>query len=298
MKRLSYLFITMAFAGMTFMTSCSKSSDSTTTTGPAIHFLAGAGLVSGDVTVKSGAAISIGISAMAGSGKLTRFFVQRTFQGKTSTAYDTTLSTTSYSVTLNGNAQGSAGAETWVFTIFDANGNTAAVTLTITTTAEIVYGAITSFSGTILGSWNNSSIGSSFASSTGTVYKLADAKTNATLIDWLYYYGVSNLATIAAPNDVDAGTVYTTLSSWSHRNATTFKKVIDVIDWSIIQNDSLILIQTQTGVTATSVTSVQVNDVLAFITEVGKKGLIKITAIDPGDAGTITYDVKVQKTAK
>lgn len=301
MKRVMYLFLTVLFAGMAVMMSCSKSSDSTTTTGPAIHLLAGTGLVSGDVTVKSGAALSFGISATAGSGKLNHFLVQRTYKGKTNVAYDSTFSATTYNITLNGFAEGSSGSEIWVFTIFDGNNNSANVTLTVTTTADITYGVITAYTNTILGSWNNSNIGSSFASSTGAVYKLIDAKPNAALIDWLYYYGVTNLATIAAPNDADAATVFigaNGLNTWSHRNATTFKKVTDPIDWNIIVNDSLILIETQTGVTATDITSVQVNDVLAFITEAGKKGLLKVNAITAGDAGTITYDVKVQKTVK
>jgi len=285
--------------GTTILMSCSKNSD--TAQPPTIHFLAGAGLISADATVKSGAAISFGISATAATGKLNHFLVQRTFNGKVSTAYDSTFSTASYSVTISGNAAGSPGTESWLFTITDNNGNSAAVSVIITTTAAITYGDVTSYTNTILGSYN-STVGSSFASSNGTVYSLADAKANPTIIDWLYYYGATNYATIAAPDDADANTVFigvNGLSTWSHRNATVFKKVTDAITWNTITNDSLVLIETQTGVTSTSITSLAVNDVLAFITEAGKKGLMKVTAITGlDDSGTITYDVKVQKTVK
>ena len=301
MKKLTLLSFVLFFAGAALLVSCSKSSDSTTTTGPSIHLLAGTGLVSGNVTVKSGDALSFGISATSGAGKLTHFMVQTTFQNKTSTVYDSTFKTATYNVTLDGKSQGTAGAETWIFTIFDENNNNSNVTITVTTTAEITYGPITAYTNTILGSWNNSTYGSSFASSNGTVYKIVDAKSNSQLIDWLYYFGTVNQATIAAPNDNNAASVFNGangLSNWTYRNATKFRKVTDVINWNSITNDSLILIQTQSGVDMSAIPSLSVNDVLAFYTNAGKKGLMKITDITTGNDGTITYDVKVQKTGK
>jgi hypothetical protein len=297
MKKLSVLILSIMLVGSAFLTSCSKSS-TTTVNGPNIHFLAGAGYISADQSVSISTPLKFGISAQQGDGKLKRFFVQRTFQGHTATVADSAISATSFTTDLITTAQALAGQEVWVFTIFDNNGGSEAVTLTITTTPVTTYGPITSYTNTILGSWNNSSIGSSFASSNGNVYKLAEAKVNYTLIDWLYYYGATNHATIAAPDDAAAMTVFVGtngLSSWTHRNDTKFQKVVNAINWSSIQNDSLILIETS-GASATSVTSLNVNDVLAFITEAGKKGLIKVTAITGlNDAGTITYDVKVQQ---
>ena len=272
----------------------------TTTPGqpPTIHFLTGAGLTSGDVTVNTATQLSFGITATAATGKLTQYLVRRIFNGMTTTVLDTIISTSNYSETMTETAQPSAGAETWVFTIFDDTGDSAAISLVVTTIAVITWGPISTYSNTILGSFN-SIVGSAFASSNGTVYTITDAKTNCMLIDWLYYYGATNFGTIAAPNDVVAGTIFVGangLSTWSHLNATVFKKVTDVIsNWDGITNDSLVLIETQTGVTATSVTSLAVNDILAFITEPGKKGLLQVTTIDPGTAGTITYNVKVQK---
>ncbi|MCX6244083.1 MAG: hypothetical protein NTU98_05200 [Bacteroidetes bacterium] len=302
MKKLTYLFTALLFAGATFLTSCSKSSDTTTSPSlPAIHFIAGAGYISVDQSVEVNTAIKFGISATANSGSLKRFYVHRTISGKPAvTVLDSTFtsSITVYTKDISSTAQGAAGSELWEFTITDSNGGSSMVSLTITTTVPTTYGPVTGYSNTILGSWNNSSIGSSFASSNGNVYKLAEAKANYTLIDWLYYYGVTNLATIAAPDDPDAISVFSGtngLSTWNHRNATKFKKVTTSFDWNIVQNDSLILLETQSGVTLTGVTNLAVNDVLSFITEPGKKGLLKVTAITTGDAGSITYDVKVQQ---
>lgn len=299
MKKYTFFFVTLLFAGSTLFMSCSKKSDNQP---PTIHLLTGAGLISSDVTVNSGAQLTFGISASATSGKLNKFLIQRIYHGKTSSAYDTTFSSATYSVTIGSHATGSAGTETWTFTIFDDNGTNDAISLAITTTANITYGQISTYTSTILGSYQNFTVGSSFASSNGTVYSMINAKANDTLIDWLYYYGDVNHATIAAPDDSVADNVIFIgadgPSTWSHRNATVFNKVSLPIDWNLIQNDSIILIGTQSGVTATNVTSLAVNDVVAFITELGKKGLMKVTAINSGASGTITYDVKVQKTGK
>ena len=150
----------------------------------------------------------------------------------------------------------------------------------------------------ILGA-QGSSTGSSFASIDGTVYKIADAKANAAKIDWLYFYGATNLATLASPNDAAAASVFNDptngLATWSVRNNTLFKKVTGPVDWNGIVNDSLIMIETASGVTNSKINSLVVNNYLSFITASGKKGMIKVEAINGNDSGTITISVKVQQ---
>jgi hypothetical protein len=133
MKKLTYFFLLIILGGATFIMSCSKSS-STSVKGPTIHFIAGAGYTSSDQTVQISTALLFGISATAGDGKLNRFLVKRTFQGKTTTVKDSSFSAASFNYDLHTVAMGNVGTETWVFTIFDNNGGSAAVTLTITTT--------------------------------------------------------------------------------------------------------------------------------------------------------------------
>jgi len=241
--------------------------------------------------------------AVAGSGNLKHLNVQRASHGKTNTAFDTVFSSSSFNYIFHTLAAAYAGAETWTFTIYDENGNTALKSLVITTTPNITYGPVSPYSAA-LGSWQNISVGVAFASSNGLVYKMTNAKISDTLIDWLYYYlDATHPATITAPNDTAAiNTIFVGgdgLFSWAHRNATVFKKVTDVINFGAIQNDSILIIETQSGLTASSISSLSVNDILAFKTDYGGKvGLIKIDAITPGVAGTITFDVVVQKTGK
>lgn len=155
--------------------------------------------------------------------------------------------------------------------------------------------AINTFNNIILGSYNHTT-GSFCASFDGGVYTISTAKANQSLIDFLYYYGATNKATIAAPNDVDAGTITTLgLSTWTTKNATTFKKVTNTIDWANVVDDVVIEEETASGVTETAITDLSDNDVLAFISTTGKKGLIKINTIVIGDNGTVDLSIKVQQ---
>jgi hypothetical protein len=301
MKKISFILIALLLMSTTIFTSCKKKSD--TTTPPTIQLVAGTGFISSDVTINFGIAIQFKIAAVAGSGNLKHLNVQRASHGKTNTAFDTVFSSSSFNYIFHTLAAAYAGAETWTFTIYDENGNTALKSLVITTTPNITYGPVSPYSAT-LGSWQNISVGVAFASSNGLVYKMTNAKISDTLIDWLYYYlDATHPATITAPNDTAAiNTIFVGgdgLFSWAHRNATVFKKVTDVINFGAIQNDSILIIETQSGLTASSISSLSVNDILAFKTDYGGKvGLIKIDAITPGVAGTITFDVVVQKTGK
>lgn len=181
MKKLTYLFLSIILVGATFIMSCSKSS-STSVNGPTIHLIVGSGYTSSDQSVPINTPLLFGISATAGDGNLKRLFVQRTFNSKTSTPIDSAFSATSFTYDLHTLAVGGDGTETWVFTIFDNNGASSAVTLIITTTLPNTAGPIFTYSTstTVLGAQISTS-GSSLAPSNGTIYSLADAKINSAL---------------------------------------------------------------------------------------------------------------------
>jgi len=150
------------------------------------------------------------------------------------------------------------------------------------------------FTAVIMGA-QSSSKGSCLDVNTGIVYKISgdEAKTNAALIDILYYYGQANLATLVAPND---GTVdgtsgdFTWTSSWTTKNATKFAE--STLDYGTVTAAQVNAI---TGLTATKVTNLTVGKTVAFVTAAGKKGVLNVTALTTGAAGEITVAVKVQE---
>lgn len=299
MKRLSYLFAILLAASVTSLTSCSKDT-STTDVKPTINFVGGTGFISGDVTLKAGEYMKVGISAFSNSSskaKLKNLKVVRTFNNIPFVALDSTLSSTdAFNITLESYAYPEAGTERWTFTITDKDNESTEIAFNVTTTAG---GPITSYNQKILGSYDNSAYGSSFASFDGTVYTLADAKANAAKIDWMYYYGATNLATLASPNDATVLAIFTSTNgpaNWSVRNDTRFAACTlpSGLTWDNITTDAEI-VPLASVAADTKANMLAIGQIVAFKTVAGKQGLIKIEAITGTGAGSITYSVKVQQ---
>ena len=177
MKKLIYLFLSIILVGATFMISCSKSS-STPANVLSIRFNTASGYISADKSVPAFSPLLFGIIATPGDGKLNRFFVQRTANGKTSTVIDSSFSASSFNYDLHSYASGMIGTEVWVFTIFDNTGGSAIIKLTITTTATLSNRPTYNYSTKVHGA-QTSKIGSHFVSFNGTVFSLAVAKINS-----------------------------------------------------------------------------------------------------------------------
>lgn len=297
MKQLKFLFGFILIAAMAAFTSCSNDEDPVNPdNAPSINFIGGTGYISANQSITAGTAYKIGINANSNSNtgaKLTKLIVQRVYNNVPQ-IWDTTINTNAFNITFTDTAV-NVGPTNWIFTIYDNDNQSKAVSLTVTVTAAA--GEINTFSMKIMGA-QGSPTGSSFASIDGSVYSLADAKLNAAKVDWMYYYGATNLATIAAPSDPTATEVFTGANgpaSWQIRNNTQFKKVTDQIDWNSITDDTQIVAQTASGVNLTKIPQLQIGNVLSFIAANGKKGMIKVESISGTENGTITISVKVQK---
>jgi hypothetical protein len=289
MKKINLLIATLILTGFAFMSSCTKD-----TNPPTINFKGGATYTSTDVTIDAGSSLTFGILAQPGGAKLQSLKVVATTDNTPLVLDEITISCDSFDQDLTYSCM-DAGVTRMTFTITDKDNQTAEVSLTVTITA---VDNISSYTETKLGSYANTTLGSSFASADGSVYMMADAKTNAAKVDWLYYYGgASNLATLAAPDDASAATVFNGvngLQTWTVKNNTRFRAVTEGVVWdNILTADDIAAIATNTVDTKENL--LQTGNILAFKTASDKLGIIKIGTIVTGSNGTITYDVKVQK---
>ena len=298
MKKFCYFFLTALASGLAMLNSCSDDENLTPVDEtPIINFVGGAGYIFTDATLKVNETFKVGINAFSNvntGSNLVKFTITRIFNN-VPFSRDTTINTDQLNIIVNATANSQVGQEKWYFKVTDKNNKTKEISFTITT--ESAAGPINSFDMKVLGSYANAT-GSSFASIDGTVYTMAQATANSAKIDWLYFYGSAsgpNQATIASPLDSDAQSVYPGISSWAVKNNTLFKKVTDVIDWNSITDDQIIVEQTASGVTQTKVNKLAVDNIMAFITASGKKGMIKVNQITGTTDGTITISVKVQQ---
>lgn len=165
-------------------------------------------------------------------------------------------------------------------------------------------GNISAFEEKLLGSYLNTSAGSFLATVTGTVYTQATAfeTANQSKIDMLYYFGATNKATLAAPNDDDAATIYnnatTGLQKWTTKNATKFKMTtLTAAQFTSVTTDTELMaaFDAVAGTGDSFSKELAIGKVVAFKTAAGKYGLANVTALVENANGSIKILVKVGK---
>ena len=302
MKKLSYLLGLFVVAGILF-SACSK--DEENTDPPSIAFLGGEyepgkSRVDSDVTLTVSTEFVFGITTSKVSDKdLRRILIERKFENvSTIQVMDTTINTASFTIDIITFAWNTPGSEDFICTVWDKGDQSSSISFTVTT--EAAAPNITTYSDRVLGSYQ-STTGSSFASIDGTVYTLAEAKDNAEAIDFMYFYGDANLATLAAPDDDAAAQVYdgepNGLQNWSVLNATRFKETtLNSAAFDAITSSSQLvpIAILPTAPDQSRINNLSIGKVLAFETAGEIYGLIRIDAITGTSDGSIEITVKVQ----
>jgi hypothetical protein len=186
------------------------------------------------------------------------------------------------------------------FDVYDSNEKVTRKTLVINISAD---GQIASWVGIVLGGQSNLTVGSRVASATGDVYTVCDIDSNMKFIDITYAaFGSPSVkptllsnperqklgfsTTIPASNPICGG------GSTAGGTPTYFTIAPSTVDFSTATDailNGLTISETSQNIV------VEVGKTYAFINSRKKKGLIKITGLDEGFAGKITFDIKVQK---
>lgn len=188
------------------------------------------------------------------------------------------------------------GSIDFTFDAEDKDGAEWGAAKTVTITIKKAASDINTFTAILLGAQDNATKGSYLDAETGDVYLTSAASTNQALIDIVYYYGDNNLATLTAPNDatVGGGTGnFFLCEGWDTKNATVFNSTTG-ITWTDVTDDSEIVTAAKDAA-LTKVTQLTANDIVAFETVDGKKGLFMVKSISGEATGSITIEVKIQE---
>ncbi|WMJ72254.1 hypothetical protein RCC89_03610 [Cytophagaceae bacterium ABcell3] len=292
MKKFSFFFSMLAIASVALFTSCSKDEDPKP--GPTISFTPG----DTEVTLEAGEKhkVAVVFSAEQRLNRITVFKKQganetQYGEAKTSGFHESTKHTEHYEL------EGVAGETvTYRFQVEDRDGVSAAKSLTVKVKAE-KGGEISSYSAKLLGGASNPNAGSFFATSTGTVMKMAEANENYTKVDFIYTYSGENGHLIAAPNDDRISAAHSNVDGWSSKNATKFKATSLTAEQFAAIDDDLKIVEAAEGANETRKNQLSKGQVFAFITEAGKKGVVHVkeTAGTEASNRSITINVKVQK---
>lgn len=297
MKKLNFLFAILVMAAVPFITSCGTDE---TATPPTLMLNAAPGYTGTDVTVPVNTELKVGIIASSTSAKLSNFKISQTIGGITSTPVDTTFSIDSFNRDYIITAPDQVGSLTLTFKITAADGEMAQASFTITTTSAPIY----TYTAILMGGQLNPDLGSFYSTGTNTVLKVGPATAAPASVDFGYYYGTVNEATISAPSDnaITAVTNFDAISGWNPRNITKMKLITTAINWANVTDESGILTYA-TSLTETKADHLQVDDIVAFetastSTNPGKKGLFKVIELNGTSIGTdrsIKIEIKIQK---
>lgn len=288
MKTLKQLALFLLVGSSAFLTACNGDDDPPVENRPTVS------IAPSKSSAAPGETVTLTITAAAEEGLENMKLTLSTNGVTPGTVLDTTFKSRNsaqitYSFLVAGNNNDK---HTFVATVTDKKSQsvTAQTTITVSGTGAT---DLQICSGVRLGSYNNATYGSSFASANCTVYKVADARSNSANVDFLYFYGATNNATLAAPNDDAAGSITTfDLTNWGTRNATKLKK-LSGFDFGTASASS---IQTAFGTGGDSkVNNLAVGDIVGFMTAAGKYGVARVNSITGGANGSIVIDVKTQK---
>jgi hypothetical protein len=296
MKKEHLIIGLLFFAMFTMFVGCGEGEEAL---GPTLQ-LHGGDYIDSDETVAPGAILEFSWHAQKGDAKLASMTITR--DGVALSGWDNKEIPSSENEDYTDNAMLEAplndGAYSYELIVADKDGLTASQSIVITVDESMAGGPIDTYTAILMGGLSNADYGSFLDAETGIVYKIGPAGDNQSVIDVVYYYGSTNNATLCAPNDptVNGGAGnFDVCADWNvAKNATLFGSTsITSSEFDNISNDTEIA--ALTGISNSKKTDLAVGNVISIETVGGKKGLIKVTACDNSNAGTITLEVKIQQ---
>ena len=303
MKKLGIMF---ALAGViTFgLSSCGGDDEEVAKPTPKFDFKTGAGFTSASGNINAGNTVKIGIEA-SGSENLESVGVraqvgtaQQTIFPLASTG-DSILASKTKDISLDFEYQVGSLPTTEKITVIVKMSNGTQTSKTINLTVSAAAKPVTDAPGRQIGGQTNASYGSYWSMEVNSSKLQSEANADPASIDWVYYYGSTNDATFAAPNDatLQSSNVMNNpnLSTWGTKNATKFKKASAGFDFDGLTTSTQLLSEISAGAPAlTAITKMQNGDVYIFVTEGGKEyGAIKIVSNTPTTSQSLlTFDMK------
>lgn len=289
MKKWSILSLAMLMVAGLMFSGCSDDDDDTVDLGPSIILKTGEGYTYEDFVVEEGSSVKFGVIAQKSTtheNNLTKFNISY----NELTLVDSTFNSSSFDGDYEIQFVG-VGEATLVFKVTAEGGLTAETELNVTVVEAGVE--VQKVTGIELGSFNDV-VGSFYNTVDNMVYTIPEAKQNQEKVDFLFFKGVTNINTIAAPDDEDAGSIETFhLDEWTTRNQTRFNltemgaEAFDAIEQTHVfpefnEEEAL-----------TKANELEVGQVVLFRTEAGKHGYFKVVDMyTRGDL--ITIDVIIE----
>lgn len=302
----THRIILLSLVAVYFFNGCKKKDDEKLP--PAINFKVGSAYTQNNDTVAVGHKLYFGIQARGTSDNITNFTIKKTLEnGTVITVMDTGLNAMSLDIDkiFYQNVENKA---IWTFTVMDRNRLTAQTSLIVIKDPNSAYGGIYYYPSIKIGYQNNTVYEHFLNPSTGMVYFEDSASVHQNLISVLSYYNATDGPVLSSPGEMDNyGTdvqvAYPLIINWTTRNYTKWDISIDngtytpltALVFDEAQNDSLLIISYHDIWGKKKFKTATTGKIIPFITNSGKKGLIKVISADVADTGSMEIAVKIQQ---
>lgn len=271
---------------------------------PSITLLSGTEYTQSGAVVAIGGKLRFGISASATDANITNFVVKKIMpDGSIKVVLDSGLNSSGFTVneTFFQNIEAEA---RWTFQVMDKNRQFATTAITIFKDPASAWGGILEFPSIVMGFQNNTVHGQFLIPATGKVYFADTAALNQNLVDIItyYYVDVTPSPTFSSAGETGGGITeyYPSIGQWTTKNYTKWDISVDtdpvpVAAFDACHNDSLLILSYDDVWGKRKFKWANPGTVIPFLTSTGKKGLVRVIAVENDPAGSITFAMKIQQ---
>ena len=271
---------------------------------PSIRLLTGAEYTATGAIVAVGGKLRFGISASATDANITNLVVKKIMpDGSTKVVLDSGLNSTGFSVNETF-YQGIEAEARWTFQVMDKNRQFATTAITVYKDPDSKWGGILEFPSIVMGFQNSTAHGQFFLPSIGKVYFADSAALNQNLVDIVtyYYVDVTPSPTFSSAGETGGGITeyYPAIGEWTTKNYTKWDISVEtdpvpVAAFEACHNDSLLILSYDDVWGKRKFKWANSGVVIPFLTSSGKKGLVRVLAVENDPAGSITFALKIQQ---
>jgi hypothetical protein len=301
MQKSSFTLVISCFILLLSAISCKKDKNPLP---PSIRLITGTEYAKAGDTVLVGGKLRFGIAVSGTDANITNFVVKKIMpDGTSKVVLDSGLNSTGFSVNETF-YQGMEAEARWTFQVMDKNRQFATTAITLYKDPNSAWGGILEYPSIVMGFQNNTAHGQFLDPSTGKVYFADSATLVQNSIDIITYYYVDGdpSPTFSSAGETGGGIVdyYPSISSWTSKRYTKWDISVDsdpipLDAFNACHNDSILTVSYDDVWGKRKFKWADPGDIIPFMTASGKKGLIRVIAVEDDPAGTTTFAMKIQQ---
>ncbi len=281
--------------------SCKKSEDPSA---PVISLQSGPEFTPDGAVVRTGGALSFGISARPGNVNLTNLVIKKQMpDGSVKVVLDSGMNSAGFQLRkiFYQNVEDTA---KWIFQVMDRNRMLASTWVTIFKDPLSQWGGILEYPYIIMGYQGNLVTGQFLCCATGKTYLADSAGMAQDSIDIATVFFMDDnepSPTFTSPGESGGGILeyYPFISGWTTKLYTKWDISVDddpisPAIYEACHNDSLLIVSYDNVWGKKKFKWANPGDIIPFLTARGKLGLIRVLSCDHDATGTISFSMKVQ----